>query len=83
MKEYHLGVLQSQYVLTKYINVIEEHKLLDFTVKKNIELMYLMSARCFLNMSPIFNETKSMPNELNRSFYLFRKPIEALYERCK
>ena len=45
-----------KYIFDEIIIPIEENNLLDMTEKKNIELMYLLSMRCFINMSNIKDE---------------------------
>ena len=55
-KELYLGVMVGKYIFDEIIIPIEENNLLDMTEKKNIELMYLLSMRCFINMSNIKDE---------------------------
>lgn len=73
----------AKYILDEIIRPIETKKLLN-TNRRNYEFMYLLSARCFLNMSLIIAPLKSEDDSMKQFNKMFPKQeLFELYTSCK
>lgn len=60
----HLECLKTELILRDIILPIEERKMLDLNNRKSVELMYLLSSRCFINMSFVLNDFVDSSNPI-------------------
>ena len=52
-REYYVECLKTEFILKDIIIPIEEKKVFSLKDRKTIELLYLLSSRCYCNMSTV------------------------------
>jgi hypothetical protein len=67
-------------VFNEIIEPIEKRKLFDLDSREVIKMMYLLSARCFLDISPICREIKEISSKDPR-IERFCRHVKSLYEK--
>lgn len=63
VRENYHECLKTEFILKEIVIPIEKRHLLNFNDRKNVELMYLITSRCFLNMSFIQFEIKKTEHD--------------------
>lgn len=73
----HLECLKTELIYREIILPIEKSQMLDFKLRKVVELMYLLSARCYFNMSFVKNEFEDSNNPIVVNL---KKTVDILYK---
>ena len=59
MCELHLYCKIAEFILLNFISKIEKYKLFDLCAQESLELMYLLSCRCFFYISHTKHESEA------------------------
>lgn len=77
---------KSNFILNSILKPIRNDNLLDFKERKNIEFMYVVSSRCFRNVSNVKEWFRKLQeDEREENAYLikqYQSSVEDVYNKC-